>query len=67
MGLNCLFKGKVQADPLKTLDNFGSVTRHLRESVFAEWPCGCPQPAGTMLSHPWRVLVCAPQLFSIRI
>lgn len=65
--MQCLFKKKVQTDPFKTLDNFGSVTWHLREHVFTdEWPCSCPQPAGTMLSHPWHVLECAPQLFSIR-
>lgn len=57
--LEGLFREKVQADSLKTLDNCGSVTWYLRESVFTdEWPCGCPQPAGTMLSHPWHVLVC---------
>lgn len=34
--LDCLFKEKVQADPLKTLDNFGSVICRLRESVFTD-------------------------------
>lgn len=64
--LVCLFKEKIQAVPFKPLDSFGSVTCCLRECMLTdERPCGCPQPAGTMLPHPWHVAECAPQLFSI--